>query len=127
MNYFRLLDEMNNDYNDSDIYTQRSLLDVSRQCYEKAEKKKKMLEDAGVKLVWDEDVTLDGAYLKMKFGEDKGFNLSLLGAYSAIDLQNLKMENNSRCSLTVSCSNNTLCCGQIPIFFLKLSILSNKF
>ncbi len=47
-------------------------------------------------LVWDEDVTLDGAYLKMKFGEDKGFSLALLGAYSAIDLQNLKMEEQQR-------------------------------
>lgn len=39
-------------------------------------------------LLWDEDVTLDGGYLKIKFGEEKTLSLSLYGAYTGLDLDN---------------------------------------
>lgn len=43
-------------------------------------------------LLWDENVTLDGGYLKVKFGEEKGMSLSFYGDYTALDLEGFKPE-----------------------------------
>ncbi|MFN8672190.1 MAG: putative porin [Candidatus Sericytochromatia bacterium] len=67
-------------------------------------------------LVWDEDVTLDGAYLKIKLGEDKGFSLALLGAYDVLDVQNVQPDAQKRGTHYPSVSANVLSGGLAATF-----------
>lgn len=47
-------------------------------------------------LVWDEDVTFDGAYLKLRFGDDNSTNLKLYGDYSLFKVAGVDMVKNLR-------------------------------
>lgn len=47
-------------------------------------------------LVWDEDVTFDGAYLKLRFGDEDATNLKLYGDYSLFRVAGVDMVKNLR-------------------------------
>ena len=47
-------------------------------------------------LNWDEDLTFDGSYLKLRFGEAKGTNLSLYGDYTLLNVNGVDLAKNNR-------------------------------